>query len=44
MLSVLGLQGELLPAWTKNLGEWVIQEKLDVDELITAIEYVNDSQ
>ena len=40
MLSVIGLQGESLPAWTKNLGEWVIQEKLDVSELITAIQYV----
>jgi len=42
VLSSLGLQGESLPAWTKNLGEWVIQEKLDVSELITAIQYVNN--
>jgi YVTN family beta-propeller protein len=43
VLSVMGLQGESLPAWTKHLGEWVIQEKLDVSELITAIQYVNDN-
>ncbi|MDA0852894.1 MAG: hypothetical protein O3B79_00005, partial [Crenarchaeota archaeon] len=42
LLSTMGLQGESLPAWTKNLGEWVVQEKLDVSELITAIEYVNN--
>jgi len=42
VLSVLGLEGESLPAWTKDLGEWVIEEKLDVSELITAIEYVNN--
>ena len=44
MLSVMGLQGDSLPAWTKNLGEWVIQEKLDVSELITAINYVHNNQ
>jgi len=44
MLSVMGLQGESLPAWTKHLGEWVIQEELDVSELITAINYVHDNQ
>ncbi|RZD31935.1 MAG: hypothetical protein CXT79_06820 [Thaumarchaeota archaeon] len=44
MLSVIGLQGDSLPAWTKNLGEWVIQEKLDVSELITAINYVHNNQ
>ena len=43
VLSVLGLEGESLPAWTVNLGEWVIEEKLNVDELITAIEYVNNT-
>jgi len=42
LLASLGLQGESLPAWTKNLGEWTIQEKLDVSELIMAIEYVNN--
>jgi hypothetical protein len=42
LLSVIGLQGDSLPAWTKHLGEWVIQEKLDVSELITAINYVNN--
>jgi len=42
VLSSLGLQGDSLPAWTKNLGEWVVQEKLDVSELITAIQYVNN--
>jgi hypothetical protein len=42
LLASLGLQGESLPAWTKNLGEWVIQEKLDVSELIMAINYVNN--
>jgi len=42
MLSSLGLQGDSLPAWTKHLGEWVIQEKLDVSELIMAINYVNN--
>ena len=42
LLASLGLQGESLPAWTKNLGEWVVQEKLDVSELITAIQYVNN--
>jgi len=44
MLSVIGLQGDSLPAWTKHLGEWVIQEKLDVSELITAINYVHNNQ
>lgn len=44
LLSVMGLQGDSLPAWTKNLGEWVIQEKLDVSELITAINYVHNNQ
>jgi len=44
MLSVMGLQGDSLPAWTKNLGEWVIQEKLDVSELIMAINYVHNNQ
>ena len=44
MLSVIGLQGDSLPAWTKHLGEWVIQEKLDVSELITAIQYVHNNQ
>ena len=44
MLSVIGLQGESLPAWTKNLGEWVIREKLDVSELIMAIQYVHNNQ
>jgi len=42
LLASLGLQGESLPAWTKNLGEWVVQEKLDVSELTTAIQYVNN--
>jgi len=42
VLSSMGLQGKSLPAWTKHLGEWVIQEKLDVSELITAINYVNN--
>ena len=42
LLASLGLQGESLPTWTKNLGEWVIQEKLDVSELIMAINYVNN--
>jgi hypothetical protein len=42
VLSVMGLHGDSLPAWTKHLGEWVIQEKLDVSELITAINYVNN--
>jgi len=44
LLSSLGLQGDSLPSWTKNLGEWVIQEKLDVSELIMAINYVHDNQ
>ena len=44
LLSSLGLQGDSLPSWTKNLGEWVIQEKLDVSELIMAIDYVHDNQ
>ncbi len=44
LLSIIGLQGESLPAWTKNLGEWVIQEKLDVSELIMAINYVHNNQ
>jgi len=44
MLSSLGLEGESLPAWTKNLGEWVIQGKLDVSELIIAIQYVHNNQ
>ena len=43
MLSSLGLQGDSLPSWTKNLGEWVIQEKLDVSELIMAINYVHNN-
>jgi len=42
MLSSLGLQGDSLPSWTKHLGEWVIQEKLDVSELIMAINYVHN--
>lgn len=44
MLSVIGLQGDSLPSWTRHLGEWVIQEKLDVSELIMAINYVHDNQ
>ena len=44
LLSVMGLQGDSLPTWTKNLGEWMIQEKLDVSELITAINYVHNNQ
>jgi hypothetical protein len=44
LLSSLGLQGDSLPAWTKHLGEWVIQEKLDVSELIMAINYVHNNQ
>ena len=42
LLKVMNLPGDDLPDWTLNLGEWVIREKMDLSELIIAIEYVSN--
>ena len=40
-LSAMGLEGDNLPHWTKTLGEWVHQEKINLGELVIAIEYMS---
>ena len=40
-LDSMGLDGDNLPHWTKTLGEWVHQEKINLGELVIAIEYMS---
>ena len=41
LLDSMGLDGDKLPHWTKTLGEWVHQEKINLGELVIAIEYMS---
>ena len=40
-LTSMGLEGDDLPHWTKTLGEWLHQEKINLGELVIAIEYMS---
>ena len=40
-LTAMGLEGDDLPHWTKTLGEWLHQEKINLGELVIAIEYMS---
>ena len=37
--SVLGIEGQL-PTWTTNLASWVSDDKIDVADMVVAVEYV----
>jgi hypothetical protein len=37
--SVLGIENQL-PTWTTNLASWVAEDKIDVADMIVAVEYV----
>jgi len=43
LLNILGLQGDSLPEWTKNLGQWVLDDQIDIAELIIALEYLSNT-
>ena len=43
LLNILGLRGESLPEWTKNLSQWVLDDQIDVAELIIALEYLSNT-
>jgi len=38
--SALGVQDQVLPAWTTNLANWVVVEDIDAAEMIVAVEYI----
>jgi hypothetical protein len=39
-VSSLGLHGDELPAYVKNLAQWVVEDKIDLADLIIAVEYI----
>ena len=43
LLNILGLRGESLPEWTKNLSQWVLDDQIDIAELIIALEYLSNT-
>jgi hypothetical protein len=39
--QLLGIQETELPSWVKNnLAQWVVEDKIDLADLIIAIEYL----
>ena len=40
----VGLEGEKLPLYVKNLAQWVVEDKIDLADLIIAIEYIINAQ
>jgi len=40
LTSVLGVEDTTLPTWTTSLATWVAAEKIDVADMIVAVEYV----
>ena len=43
LLNILGLKGQALPEWTKNLSQWVLNDQIDLAELIIALEYLSNT-
>ena len=42
--SALGIEDEVLPQWTRNLATWVVDDKIDIADMVVAIEFiVNES-
>ena len=42
--SALGISDEALPQWTRDLATWVVDDKIDMADMVVAIEYiVNES-
>ena len=39
-VSSLGLDGDELPGYVKHLAQWVVEDKIDLAELIIAVEYL----
>ena len=40
LTSALGVQDQVLPAWTTNLASWVVDEDIHAADMIVAIEYI----
>ena len=38
--SALGVQDQVLPAWTTNLANWVVDDDIYAADMIVAIEYI----
>ncbi|MDC0153711.1 hypothetical protein OAJ02_03150 [Nitrosopumilus sp.] len=38
--SALGVQDQVLPAWTTNLANWVVDDEIYAADMIVAIEYI----
>ena len=38
--AVLGIPDETLPSWTTNLATWVADEKIDIADMIVAVEHI----
>ena len=43
LLNILGLSGQSLPEWTKNLSQWALDDQIDIAELIIALEYLSNT-
>jgi len=39
-VSSLGLDGDKLPGYVKHLAQWVVDDKIDLADLIIAVEYI----
>jgi hypothetical protein len=39
-VSSLGLDGDELPGYVKHLAQWVVEDKIDLADLIIAVEYI----
>ena len=39
-VSSLGLHGDELPEYVKHLAQWVVEDKIDLADLIIAVEYI----
>ena len=38
--TILGIPDENLPSWTTNLATWVADDKIDVADMIVAVEHI----
>ena len=38
--SALGVQDQVLPAWTTNLANWVVNDNIEPADMIVAVEYM----
>ena len=38
--SALGVQDQVLPAWTTNLANWVVNDDIYASDMIVAVEYI----